>query len=286
MVWIDHEGVWDATLGKESLSTSGNFDTSIYRIQLLFNVEKKTYYTHIRRDQCESKKRCDREGEGDLQSAQVAFRNCFEEATGLPWNFRDNDPHERRYIFVACRYEDGAGDGSSQAQQSETASSALVLKPSVRNVLEMLFDPKQKSEIQNLIATLSTGRLKVNRTAVTEHTVRVGTALLDELCKLPCNSRGEVKGGHGKLAERLKRCYWGLMFTNANSEPTDTTWIQQEREALCFLRNLIWLQAVLKGTSKLVGQELLLTAHQQLRFPEMTPCTLHIFLCSASRQLN
>lgn len=272
-MWNDDEGIWDATLVNECASddqSTPSIKASFYRIQLLFNVEGKKYYTHIRRDPSGQHKLCEVKGTGDLETAQKEFRKSFKNATGLQWEKRSDVPQEDREIFVACSYEDEVGDGSSPAQ-SKTASSACVLSKPVQDVLLMLFDANQKPAIRNLLNTLSTGRLKVNRDQVTNHTVRVGTVLLDKICKLPRNSNGELNADDSKLADRLTRCYIGLMFGNKSSVPSDADWVQKEREILCLLRNLIWVQKMLDELPSPMALEKLSAAHQKLCFPTMTP---------------
>lgn len=273
IVWNDDEGIWDATLVKEYTSDDGSLPsirTGFYRIQLLFDVEGKKYYTHLRSDPSGQHKLCEVKGTGDLEAAQKEFRQSFENATGLSWGKRADAPQEGRAIFVECSYEDEVGDGSTPAQ-SKTASSAGVLSKPVQDVLHTLFGANQKPAIRNLLDTLSTGRLKVNRDQVTNHTVRVGMALLDKICNLPRNSNGELNADDSKLADRLARCYVGLMFDNKSSVPSDADWVQKEREILCSLRNLIWVQKMLDESPSPMALEQLSVAHQRLCFPTMTP---------------
>lgn len=276
IVWKDDEGIWDASLVKEVSAKDSFFGSSIttsfYRFQLLFNVKERKYYTHIRRDPSGKQMRYEVKGTGDLEAAQNEFRKIFKRSTGLQWENRTDFPRDGRGILVACSYEDEVANGSSPAQ-SKSASSAGVLSEPVREFLSMLFNPKQKPAIQGVLQRLSAGRLKVNRTQVTKHTVRIGTALLDMLCKLPRKSNGELNADDGKIADRLTRCYIGLMFDIGN-QALDATWIQQERDTLCFLRNLIWIVKALDDSPRM-SSKLLSEAHQKLCFPTMIPRMFH-----------
>lgn len=254
MVWVDDEGLWDATLVKESshrIQTRYYYDDSCRRVQLLFNVQDQTYYTHVGQG---NNAPFSQKGNGDLESAQVAFRQFFEQATGLSWKSRDKDPIERCYIFVDCRYE-------------HDAASSTLLSPLVLDVLKMVFNSNHVPWIQNIIYLLSQDRFEN-----TEHTMRVAIAILDRICKLSCASHETWNADQLKLVLRLTRCYSDL---TGNKLADDAGCAQKESDALCFLRTLTKLKAMLNGPSKLEGNELLYAAYKRFHLPQMIIGKLH-----------
>lgn len=141
------------------------------------------------------------------------------------------------------------------------------------------FQPQAEARHQWPLCRTFRGPVESESSPSDQHTVRVGTALLEKLCKLPRKSNGELNADDSKLADRLTRCYIGLMFELSSVPTTDTAWIRREREALCFLRNLIWAQKMLNNLPSPLAPEWLTAAHQRLCFPAMTPCmALHISL--------
>lgn len=271
MVWIDDEGVrWDAILVKVSKVKKENsslFLTSIYRIQLLFDAEQKTYFIRVREDQY-----CNRKGKGSLETAQTEFRRTFREASGLPWGSRNDKPKDDRYMYVACG-NDSTGDGSSSIQKSKTAAPVLKLSDDVCSVLEMLFNPSPQDAMQGLITDLSVDR----EAALKQQTRQVGRAILDKVSELLRDSSANPSDDDLETAAKLIDCYISLIFHQKSSDNTDAAWVQKEQEVVCFLDKLIKVRDL---PTSLERKALLCTAHWELCLPKITPGMPRLFFAA------
>ncbi|KAJ5191723.1 uncharacterized protein N7498_010708 [Penicillium cinerascens] len=275
-VWIDDEGViLDATLVKNvSQETPGEdtniFDAVVHRMQIIFNVKTQMCHTWVWAPTSNPflPNRQYSMGSGDLQSAQENFERTFEQHTGLSWSSRHNDPIKDRFIFIPCCYEDEAK--FSPATLSKGIAQLTPTFPgSVINVLSMVFGPNNK--VKNTLASLSKGRLKINSESVAEHTIRVGYALLNRICELSKNSAGYPSPVPDTAISLLSRCYFALMFANNRKIPTDSSWVERERELLQYLENVMALDSIVNSPLEISECNMLHLVHRRLQLPEIAP---------------
>lgn len=273
-VWIDDDGViFDATIVKNmSQEVPGkDFDAVVHRMQIIFNVKTQMCHTWF----LVPPNRQYSMGNGDLQSAQENFERTFEQHTGLSWSNRHNDPMKDRFIFIPCCYEDEA-KFSPATLPKDIAQLTPTFPDSVINVLNMVFGPNSKFE--DTLASMSKGRLKINSESVTGHTIQIGYALLNRICQL-----SKTSGGYPNLAPEtaislLSRCYFALMFANNREIPTDSLWIERERELLQYLENLMALDSIMNSPLEISECNMLHLVHRRLQLPEITSCIFSILL--------
>lgn len=282
-VWIDDEGViLDATLVKiMSQETPGKdtniFDAVVHRMQIIFNVKTQMCHTWFLATTSNPLLPYTQYsmGNGDLKSAQKNFDRTFEQHTGLSWSNRHKDPIKGKFIFIPCCYEDEA-KFSPATLRKDIAQLTPTFPDSVINVLNMVFGPNYK--VKDTLASLSKGRLKINIKSVTEHTIQVGYALLNRICELPKNSGGYPSLAPDTAISLLSRCYFALMFANNRKIPTDSLWIERERELLQYLENLMALDSIMKSPLKIPKFNMLHLVHRKLQLPEINPCIFSALL--------
>lgn len=269
--------IWDATLVKDySRVDTGTgmkmWNASVYRVQLLFDVKTKRYSTFARWVRGGHSPKCYYLGQHnfDLQSEQDAFHLAFTEKSGLEWDSRDHVPYEGMYVFVDCRYEKAHTEAPMLVLR-ETLGTAPLLPFPVRHVLDMLFHPEKRPQIEAMINTLYGHRLKVILGGRFEHTLRMGTSLLDRICELPVDFRGNRSLANQRIFKILSQAYFGLMWHSGYQGPADESWIEEERNTYDFLRKLNALHTIM-GELSWTKDELLGAAHQVLGLPHMTPC--------------
>lgn len=280
-VWINDEGViWDATLVKNvSQEMPGKdaivFDAVVHRMQIIFNV--KTQMCHAWFLITTSNPLLPYTqyslGKGDLQSALEIFERDFEHQTGLSWSNRRKDPIKDKFIFIPRCYEDEA-KFSPVTLPKDIAQLTPTFPDSVINVLNMVFGPNSK--FVYFLESMSEGRLKIDSESVTEHTIQVGYALLNRICQLSKNSGGYPSLGPDTAISLLSRCYFALMFANNRKIPTDSLWIERERELLQYLENLMTLDYIMNSRAEISKCNMLHLVHRRLQLPEFIPCIFSI----------
>ncbi|KAJ5573618.1 uncharacterized protein N7459_008045 [Penicillium hispanicum] len=231
----------DATLIKFTTSSSKH---SICRIQVLFNVTSKLYFTLVQKWSASGELKASRKGLGDSSCARRAFRAQFKKLTGLYWSNRHESPNTGNYIFLDCPDEDKEPSLSASDAGDE-------IPPTVRETLEIIFQTGNNPGVASLVTNLSVHRTSIGKTDG-GNGLRVGVLVLQ---KLSAHLLRDKAGAFvdEKLVETLRQCYMGLMgYTSiaSGADSVNLEWVRKEREDLNYLRDVTTIQKLLGNASK------------------------------------
>lgn len=161
-------------------------------------------------------------GDGSLEFAKRRFQAEFASYTGLDWGRRHLAPKEDKYLFVPCQVDDNRALTPVSINDDQDQPSP---HPQVRDILNLIFDSK--------MPPTRTWKLEKN---VTEYTLRVGNALLDQICKLRTETRGVFNKNERlvlkKILASVQQCYCALMFTTWEPSIMNNAKVKGERTFL------------------------------------------------------
>lgn len=292
-VWIDDENeIWDATLLKHGQLTTpanpprqlavqkGRHDISLCRIQVIFNEKKEEYLTwlRLRPSYVGQDTRAVQLGNGSLELAKRIFQEEFLRYTGLEWENRLFMPKEDMHMFVPCQFDD-----------EEKFAPAL---PTHEDPHQPSLDPKVCRVVDSIISVfppvnplVPSHRLREIthkiETDLTTYTLRVGNALLDQICKLRIDAK--QKQGLGNKHQKailqkslltVEQCYVALMFTSGPKRKPNDAWIKSERKYLESLRD--------DPSTRVPQNQMLLSTNTNLAKLNLSRFETGIFLTSSS----
>jgi hypothetical protein len=252
-VWIDDENeIWDATLLKYGqLATPADpprpsavqevhHDISLCRIQVIFNENKREYLTWLglRPSYLGQDTRAVQLGNGSLITAKRIFQEEFLKYTGLEWENRLFKPNEDMHMFVPCQFDDE--EKFVPALPTHEDPHPASIEPEVRRVVNSIFPPVN-TLVPSHYRREITHRIETDLTA---YTLRVGNALLDQICKLRIDAKQMQRFGNKtkrtilqKTLLTVEQCYDTLMFASGPQGKSNDAWIKSERRYLRSLRD-------------------------------------------------
>ncbi|KAJ5628636.1 hypothetical protein N7490_010864 [Penicillium lividum] len=232
-VWVHKGVVWDATLVRLVAQNLGETKSRlvIRRSQLLHDPKAKKYYTFMLEKAGGKVYQTSRLGQGKLEEAKDIFQGIFYDATGLHWEFRDDDPKKNKSIYAKCNFSD-----------EEDSLSVLGTKPyppAIKAVLDLIIrsGSEQIPQLMKKCLEKNTGGpVMLGKSAVSIHQLRVGMSLLKQLLERP-KFANEIVTGTWPASSVLK-IYQRLIGSEESKSPASLEWIQREQDFLSYLHIL------------------------------------------------
>ncbi|KAJ5663380.1 poly-ribose polymerase [Penicillium longicatenatum] len=230
-VCVEGNVVWDATLMRPLTQRTEKLirHFAILRTQLLWDPSAKKYDTFSYERTGDAIPYTSRSGLGTMEEAKAAFKESFQEATGLSWEDRLKDPKKRKFIYVEHRLED--------EEASKSAMPIAKMLPPMKAVLDIILPGKGQTElIKTFLKATPASHVKNGSALMTLHQLRAGIALIKRVLERP-DLANEIFS-NASPASIMLQCYYCLIGDGLSRAPLSLDWIQREQDRLSYLHIL------------------------------------------------
>ncbi|KAJ5689086.1 hypothetical protein N7462_003478 [Penicillium macrosclerotiorum] len=198
------ETVWDTTMirGRNvSQLDKSALHAGIYRIQLLYDIEKNTCCVWYCQSVAGSMEQTTTVGIGGLKWGKRRFEKLFQVATSLSWENRRSLPGQNGWIFI---------QSPSEYEKTTSNSVQQPIPTTAQGVLRFLFSERKREIYQRLINLFSGPRLKKPQYQIRRHTLQTAIAILERILRILAEGTGSNLKANEK--ESSKKTEFGLEF--------------------------------------------------------------------------